>query len=94
MSNRQRKYAIWVRDGWKCQYCGSKVVPWSQGMDQNQPDIATVDHIKPVARGGRGGDNLVTACFSCNQSKADKVVEPDAAPAPTLGDLWPMQRMH
>lgn len=33
----------------------------------------TVDHIQPVARGGRFWDqgNLAPACLSCNSSKAD-----------------------
>lgn len=37
----------------------------------------TVDHIQPVARGGRFWDqgNLAPACASCNYSKADQTAE-------------------
>ena len=39
-----------------CHYCGKKF----------PPEELTLDHIVPVARGGR---NLVVCCRSCNQEK-------------------------
>lgn len=43
-----------------CYYCGEKVGPAS----------LTMDHIVPVARGGRSTkDNLVTSCKECNTKK-------------------------
>ena len=48
------------RDGHRCQYCGGTSSP------------LTVDHIVPKARGGTDTwENLVTACFACNNRKRD-----------------------
>ena len=47
---------------WKgiCHYCGKKF----------PPEELTLDHIVPVARGGRSTKgNLVVCCRSCNQEK-------------------------
>jgi hypothetical protein len=53
----------WVRASKKCQgrcwYCGAK------------PEELTIDHAKPRSRGGKNTDeNLVPACFYCNNLKA------------------------
>ncbi len=61
MSKRLR-FDVFKRDGFKCMYCG------------NCPPavLLHVDHINPVARGGKNdNDNLVTACEPCNQGKSD-----------------------
>jgi len=51
------------RDRYTCAYCGKKC----------SPREATIDHITPVSRGGRSSwGNTVTACFRCNQRKADR----------------------
>ncbi|PNW83796.1 hypothetical protein CHLRE_04g217903v5 [Chlamydomonas reinhardtii] len=51
---------IMVRDGFCCQYCGSR------------RDL-TIDHVHPASKGGRETwDNLVTACMRCNQKKSDR----------------------
>jgi len=43
-----------------CHYCGKKF----------QPQELTMDHIVPIARGGKSvKGNVVVCCFSCNQSK-------------------------
>ena len=43
-----------------CHYCGKKFTP----------DELTMDHIIPVARGGRSTKgNVVPACDACNKSK-------------------------
>lgn len=55
---------IFERDGYRCQYCGATGVE------------LTIDHVFPKARGGqRTWDNLVSACFECNQKKADRTPE-------------------
>jgi len=43
-----------------CHYCGGKFAP----------DKLTMDHIVPVARGGRSNKgNVVPACAACNKTK-------------------------
>ncbi len=52
------------RDGHKCAYCGRSDIP------------LTVDHIIPRAKGGEDvWDNLVCACFRCNNKKGDRTPE-------------------
>lgn len=54
---------IFKRDDYTCQYCGER----GKKLE--------CDHVVPVSRGGaHSDDNLVTACFSCNRSKRDKLV--------------------
>ncbi|KAG2487346.1 hypothetical protein HYH03_014061 [Edaphochlamys debaryana] len=51
---------IMVRDGFCCQYCGSR-------------RELTIDHVHPVSKGGKETwENLVTACMRCNQKKSDR----------------------
>ena len=55
---------IFERDNYTCQYCGE------------HGGKLECDHVIPVSRGGsHEPDNLVTACFRCNRSKRDKLVE-------------------
>lgn len=55
---------IFKRDDYTCQYCGER----GKKLE--------CDHVIPVARGGHHEDsNLATACFACNRSKHDKLVE-------------------
>jgi len=43
-----------------CYYCGKEVAP----------SLLTMDHVVPLARGGRSTkDNLVPACKDCNNKK-------------------------
>lgn len=56
------KQAVWNRDGRKCFYCDRKL----------KYQRATMDHIKPECFGGPFEyGNLVTACFPCNQKRAN-----------------------
>lgn len=56
------KEAVWKRDGRKCFYCESKL----------KYNRATMDHIKPECFGGPfERDNLVTACWPCNQRRGN-----------------------
>jgi hypothetical protein len=60
------------RDGWACQLCG---VGLSRDPDW-EPNMATVDHIVPLSRGGEHTEeNAQAACLRCNSAKHD------AAPA-------------
>lgn len=57
-----------ARDDYLCAYCG-KLCALHE---------TTVDHVIPVSRGGRSSwGNTVTACFGCNQRKANRT--PDEA---------------
>jgi len=58
------KKNILRRDGFTCQYCGSNEGPM------------TVDHVIPKRLGGADTwNNLVCACFKCNNRKGDNVPE-------------------
>lgn len=51
--------AVFARDAWTCQYCGSR----SQ---------LTVDHVIPRSKGGSSTwNNIVAACAPCNRRKGD-----------------------
>ena len=58
----------------KCFYCGKG--PLKIHTD-NDSEIATLDHVKPLSKGGERfhSSNLVVACYSCNNRKRDKSVE-------------------
>ena len=52
---------IFQRDGFRCQYCGSKEYP------------LTIDHMLPRSRGGEDSwENLITACRPCNTRKGNR----------------------
>jgi 5-methylcytosine-specific restriction endonuclease McrA len=49
--------AVFARDGWTCQYCGSNL---------------TVDHVIPKSKGGASSwENIVASCAPCNRRKGD-----------------------
>ena len=61
---RVSRRAVFVRDGFKCQYCGRHA--------------DSIDHVVPRSRGGAHvWENLVAACRRCNGSKRDRT--PDEA---------------
>ena len=57
---KKKRFEVFKRDKFTCQYCGRKA-----------PDVVLeVDHIKPVAEGGNNGIlNLITSCRDCNRGK-------------------------
>lgn len=55
--------AIFERDGWTCQRCGST-------------EYLTLDHVIPLSRGGRHDpDNLCCLCWSCNVRKGTSTTD-------------------
>jgi 5-methylcytosine-specific restriction endonuclease McrA len=57
---RLSRHSVLARDGYKCQYCGTK------------RDL-TIDHVVPRWMGGpHTWENLVACCRRCNLSKGDK----------------------
>lgn len=64
---------VYRRDNYECVYCGSS----------NQRTL-TLDHVIPQSKGGKDSwDNLVTACRTCNQEKADLTLEEYGKEIPT-----------
>ncbi|QOX80891.1 HNH endonuclease (plasmid) [Trichlorobacter lovleyi] len=61
-----------------CFYCGTPGLKEDVGEFPTKAqlrELATIDHVYPVSKGGGKFDkgNVVVACYSCNQEKADKV---------------------
>jgi len=53
--------AVFARDGWACQYCGSR-------------SSLTVDHVVPKSKGGASSwDNIVASCAPCNRRKGNSL---------------------
>lgn len=56
---------IYKRDNYTCVYCGN----------ENKKEL-TLDHVYPKSKGGPNSwSNLVTACKTCNNEKADMLVD-------------------
>lgn len=60
--SKKKRFEIFKRDGFVCQYCGRK-----------PPEaVLEVDHIFPYSKGGTDKEtNLITSCFDCNRGKRD-----------------------
>jgi 5-methylcytosine-specific restriction endonuclease McrA len=72
-SSGAKRVRIYIRDKFRCQYCGEK----------KNPIELTLDHILPRSRGGDSSAiNIVTACLACNQRKGNRT--PDEARMPLL----------
>lgn len=63
--SKKTRFEVFKRDGCTCQYCG-----------EHPPKVILhVDHIKPVADGGKNDiDNLITACEPCNLGKGARLL--------------------
>ena len=63
---RERRLAIYLRDGMACVYCGDSVEDGAQ---------LTLDHIVCRCKGGdNGSTNLVTSCDRCNSRRGNRSV--------------------
>ncbi len=68
-----KRLRIYMRDKFRCQYCGEKKVAAE----------LTLDHIMPRSRGGDNSPvNIVAACTQCNNRKSDRT--PEEARMPLL----------
>jgi 5-methylcytosine-specific restriction endonuclease McrA len=64
---------VYLRDGYRCQYCG-------QGLPGRE---LTLDHVLPRCQGGQTSwTNVVAACVDCNRRKGRST--PDEAGMPLL----------
>jgi 5-methylcytosine-specific restriction endonuclease McrA len=62
---RFRKWVLFNRDSWQCQYCGVKL-DWHS---------ITIDHVLPRSRGGpTNWKNCVAACKKCNLKKGSRLL--------------------
>ena len=65
------KRLVLQRDGYNCQYCIQMKDPRTNKRYRKHAD--TVDHVIPLSQGGLSTwDNMVAACYECNQYKADR----------------------
>lgn len=78
------RFNVFLRDKWKCQYCG----------DPFKTHQLTFDHVIPRCRGGKTTwENIVAACQDCNLVKGSRMpdecrMHPLQAPhIPTNGEL-------
>ena len=63
---------VFERDGWVCHLCGGTIDP---GLRGRHPMAATIDHVVPLARGGRHSyGNVKAAHLRCNSSRGDRDV--------------------
>lgn len=72
--------AVFARDDWTCQYCGSRTQ-------------LTVDHVVPRSKGGTSTwDNIVASCAPCNRRKGNllprqvgmRLTKPPRTPNPNV----------
>jgi 5-methylcytosine-specific restriction endonuclease McrA len=64
---KNKRLAIYLRDGMACAYCGSTI---EDGI------TLTLDHITPYSKGGTNSEsNLITCCGKCNSVRQDRNIE-------------------
>ena len=62
--SREKRLALYGRDGFACCYCGSGIEDGVQ---------LTLDHLKPKCEGGTNfSTNIVTACHKCNSVRSNR----------------------
>ena len=67
MITKSKRFAILARDEFRCQYCGATAASGA---------VLQLDHINPLSRGGNDSlENLVTACFDCNNGKRNRTID-------------------
>lgn len=82
---------LFIRDKYTCQYCKRHV----SELTHEEGEVLTRDHVIPQTKGGPDEwENVVTACSTCNNRKADTYLsdsdfilntEPSA---PTVFEIW------
>jgi 5-methylcytosine-specific restriction endonuclease McrA len=80
--SKGRRLAVYVRDGWTCQYCGrvikpnneeyltGRYAPWERLPTDDDSVWLEIDHVLPRKLGGDDSlENLRAACTPCNKRK-------------------------
>lgn len=79
------RFNVFLRDGWRCQYCGGHF----KTLD------LTFDHVVPKCRGGETTwDNIVTCCRRCNTAKGAQSLNKSGMALksqPRMPDIYEMQ---
>jgi 5-methylcytosine-specific restriction endonuclease McrA len=61
---REKRLAIYLRDGLACCYCGATLEDGAE---------LSLDHIRPYSKGGSNeASNLVTCCKRCNSARGNR----------------------
>lgn len=61
---KEKRLALYLRDGLACCYCGASVEDGTQ---------LTLDHVTPHSKGGSNEHtNLVTCCHRCNSARGNR----------------------
>jgi 5-methylcytosine-specific restriction endonuclease McrA len=69
LKGRTKFDALWDLQDGMCFYCGVKMKKHIHG-NPFEKTTATIDHIKPVSKGGKkSAGNIVLACRKCNSEK-------------------------
>lgn len=70
---RDKRLAVLLRDGWRCQHCGRDLHDYGNEYFMGRPgDFATVDHLLVRSRGGTNEmSNLIASCDPCNNRRGD-----------------------
>jgi hypothetical protein len=64
---------VMTRDGFTCVYCGEES---TAEIEASRKARLSVDHIKPITRGGSAAvENLACCCRKCNSEKSDRTPE-------------------
>ncbi len=90
---------LFIRDKYKCQYCGR------EKRQLKNDEFLTRDHIHASTNGGRDvWTNVVAACNSCNNRKADYTLEEaklyfnmellSEPRTPTVFEIWARARVN
>lgn len=80
---KKKRFEVFKRDGFTCQYCGGKP----------PKAVLECDHVEPVSTGGGDEmDNLITSCFDCNRGKSNSDLEVAPASVAAKAEMLKEQR--
>lgn len=91
--HRYKAFLFFYQNG-RCAYCLGEM-RLSFAEEKSGGNLATLDHIKPVARKGKTSwDNLILCCYSCNQRKGTKKANPVFPPLKIIKNEGCGQRVY